>query len=91
VLAAIARKDYEDQRKRAAQGTDKAKAEGKYRGLRAAANRIAAILDILKRGTPWSQVCQATRASRSTFSRIVKQTKEAGELVADSGSPPIRV
>lgn len=32
MLAAIARKDYEDRRRRQAEGISKAKAEGKYRG-----------------------------------------------------------
>jgi hypothetical protein len=32
VLAAVARKDYEDRRRRVAQGQAKAKAEGRYRG-----------------------------------------------------------
>ena len=32
MLAAVARKDYEDRRRRQAQGQAKAKAEGKYRG-----------------------------------------------------------
>lgn len=32
MLAAIARKDYEDRRRRQSEGISKAKAEGKYRG-----------------------------------------------------------
>jgi len=32
VLAAVARKDYEDRRRRQAQGQTRAKAEGRYRG-----------------------------------------------------------
>ncbi|WP_342212518.1 hypothetical protein [Providencia rettgeri] len=32
MLAAVARKDYEDRRRRQAQGVQKAKQEGKYKG-----------------------------------------------------------
>jgi DNA invertase Pin-like site-specific DNA recombinase len=78
MLAAIARKDYEDRRRRAAQGIQKAKAEGKYRGRRENVERNASILAMLKLKAPWSEVCKATGASRSTLSRIVKQAKAAG-------------
>lgn len=82
MLAAIARKDYEDRRRRAAQGIQKAKAEGKYKGREEDVERNASILAMLKLGASWSEVCTATGASRSTLSRIVKKAKEAGELVA---------
>lgn len=72
MLAAIARKDFEDRRRRAAQGIQKAKQEGLYKGRRPDDARNAAILDMLDRGSSWSQVCAATGASRSTLSRIVK-------------------
>lgn len=81
MLAAIARKDYEDRRRRAAQGIQKAKVEGKYKGREEDVQRNASILAMLKLGASWSEVCTATGASRSTLSRIVKKAKEAGELV----------
>ncbi|MGA0570996.1 recombinase family protein [Variovorax sp. VNK109] len=72
MLAAIARKDYEDRRRRAAQGIQKAKAAGKYRGRRADDQRNQSILAMLKGGMSWSDVCSATGASRSTLSRLTK-------------------
>lgn len=72
MLAAIARKDYEDRRRRAAQGIQKAKAEGKYKGRPEDVERNASILAMLKLGASWSEVCKATGASRSTLSRITK-------------------
>jgi DNA invertase Pin-like site-specific DNA recombinase len=73
MLAAIARKDYEDRRRRTAQGIVKAKAEGKYKGRPEDVERNASILAMLKLGGSWSEVCKATGASRSTLARIVKQ------------------
>lgn len=77
MLAAIARKDYEDRRRRAAQGIQKAKAEGKYKGRPEDVERNASILAMLKLGASWSEVCKATGASRSTLSRIVQASKTA--------------
>jgi DNA invertase Pin-like site-specific DNA recombinase len=77
MLAAIARKDYEDRRRRAAQGIEKAKAEGKYKGRPENVERNASILAMLKLGASWSEVCKATGASRSTLSRIVQDSKTA--------------
>ncbi|UQN69689.1 recombinase family protein [Burkholderia multivorans] len=80
MLAAIARKDYTDRRRRIAQGIEKAKATpGKYKGRPADTERNTAILAMLDRGASWSEVCKATGASRSTLSRLVKErtSKEA--------------
>lgn len=72
MLAAIARKDYEDRRRRTQQGIERAKAEGKYRGRPEDVERNASMLAMLKLGASWSEVCRATGASRSTLARIVK-------------------
>ena len=72
MLAAIARKDYEDRRRRTAEGIAKAKAEGKYRGRPENMERNAALITMLKLGAPWSEICTATGASRSTLSRLTK-------------------
>jgi DNA invertase Pin-like site-specific DNA recombinase len=73
MLAAIARKDYEDRRRRTAQGIAKAKARGAYKGRPEDVERNTNILALLKGGATWSQVCKATGASRSTLSRLTKQ------------------
>lgn len=74
MLAAIARKDYEDRRRRTAQGIAKARQiEGKYKGRPEDVARNTNILALLQAGASWSAVCTATGASRSTLSRLVKQ------------------
>jgi len=72
MLSAIARKDYEDRRRRAAQGIERAKAEGKYKGRTPNEERNAAILAMLDAGQSWNTVIAATGASRSTLSRLLK-------------------
>jgi DNA invertase Pin-like site-specific DNA recombinase len=73
MLAAIARKDYEDRRRRTAEGIAKAKKiEGKYRGRPQDVKKNTAILALLAAGSTWSEVCAATGASRSTLSRLTK-------------------
>lgn len=78
MLAAIARKDYEDRRRRTAQGIAKAKdIEGKYKGRPENVARNTRILMALESGLSWSAVCELTGASRSTLSRLVKQKAAA--------------
>ncbi len=73
VLAAVARKDYEDRRRRQAQGQAKAKAEGKYTGRPEDANRNGGIAAMLKGGASWSDVQKAFGCSRATIAKIVKR------------------
>lgn len=76
VLAAVARKDYTDRRRRQAQGIKKAKAEGKYRGRPEDTERNNSIMGLLRKGVSWSAIQAATGCSRSTLSRLAKQAKE---------------
>lgn len=84
MLAAMARKDYTDRRRRQAQGIEKAKQAGLYKGRPVDADRHALIADLLDRGLSWSKVCEATGASRSTVLRVVNARKaaEAGTTTA---------
>ena len=75
MLAAVARKDYTDRRRRQAQGIEKAKTAGLYRGRKADAGRHGAIAEMLDRGMSWSSVQAATGASRSTIKRVVDARK----------------
>lgn len=75
MLAAIARKDYEDRRRRQAQGIEKAKAAGIYRGRPENTERNAAIMKMLRDGQSWNTIIAATECSRSTLSRLAKQVK----------------
>lgn len=76
MLAAIARKDYEDRRRRQGQGIAKAKAEGTYKGRPEDAKRNAALIGMLKAGQSWASIVDATKCSRSTLSRLAKRVKE---------------
>jgi DNA invertase Pin-like site-specific DNA recombinase len=75
MLAVVARKDYTDRRRRQAQGIEKAKTQGLYKGRRVDVERHALIGSMLDRGMSWSEVCAATKASRSTVLRVVNARK----------------
>lgn len=77
MLAAVARKDYTDRRRRQAQGIEKAKNAGLYRGRPADEQRHANILELLGKGLSWTKVTQMTGASRSTIKRAVDAHKAA--------------
>ncbi|RWX69641.1 resolvase [Mesorhizobium sp. M4B.F.Ca.ET.089.01.1.1] len=74
MLAAIARKDYDDRRRRQAQGIAKAKDQGKYRGRPEDTARNKAILSMLSSGQSWNTIVSATGCSRSTLARLVKRS-----------------
>jgi DNA invertase Pin-like site-specific DNA recombinase len=74
MLAAIARKDYTDRRRRQAQGIARAKGEpGKYAGRPEDTERNGGIVDMLARGMSWSTIVSITGCSRSTLSRLAKR------------------
>lgn len=75
LLAVVARKDYTDRRRRQAQGIEKAKAEGLYKGRQIDLKRHQQIGDLLDRGLSWSKVSDITGASRSTILRVVNARK----------------
>lgn len=74
VLAAVARKDYEDRRRRQAQGQERAKAAGVYKGRPEDAKRNAGIATMLKAGASWTVVQQAFGCSRATVAKIAKRS-----------------
>jgi DNA invertase Pin-like site-specific DNA recombinase len=70
MLAAIARKDYTTRRERAAQGVQKAKAEGKYRGRVEDTERNALIQKHLKAGiSSWTDIMSLVGCSRGTVAK----------------------
>ncbi|WP_103173672.1 recombinase family protein [Paracoccus sp. SY] len=80
MLAAIARKDYDDRRRRQAQGIETAKAKGKFKGRPEDADRNAAIMSMLRKGQSWNSIVAATGCSRSTLARLAKRVAaDAGE------------
>jgi DNA invertase Pin-like site-specific DNA recombinase len=85
MLAAVARKDYEDRRRRQTEGIAAAKAAGAYKGRRPNEERNTAIIHKLKAGQTWSTVQRATGCSRSTLSRL---TKQVGNVHGRGGKSP---
>jgi DNA invertase Pin-like site-specific DNA recombinase len=77
MLAAVARKDYEDRRRRQAQGQAKAKAEGKYKGRPEDAARNAGIAGMMHSGMSWTAIQEATGCSRATIAKIAKRAASA--------------
>lgn len=76
MLAAIARKDYDTRRHRQAQGMAKAKAAGAYKGRPEDSERNNAIMAMLRSGTPWATIQNATGCSSSTVNRLAKRLKD---------------
>lgn len=77
MLAAIARKDYTDRRRRQQQGIEKLKAVGGYKGRKEDTKRNEAIIAMLRSGQSWSSIVEGTGCSRSTLSRLSRRLKEA--------------
>ena len=80
MLAAVARKDYDDRRRRQAQGQAKAMAEGKYKGRPEDTERNAGIASLLAEGRSWSFIQDMTGCSRATVAKIAKRAA-TGSLV----------
>ncbi len=73
MLAAVARKDYEDRRRRQAQGIKNAKEEGVYRGRPENTDRNEGIASMLRAKMSWSAIQDATGCSRATVAKIAKR------------------
>jgi DNA invertase Pin-like site-specific DNA recombinase len=86
VLAAVARKDYEDRRRRQAQGIVKAKAEGRYRGRPEDTSRNEGIAGMLKAGMSWSAIQAAAGCSRATIAKVARRASSAAAPLR-SGRP----
>lgn len=80
MLAAIARKDYNDRKRRQAQGIVKAKEQGKFKGKQVNKERHARIAKLLDAGLSWSEVCAEAECSRSTIKRVVDAQKEMSNV-----------
>jgi DNA invertase Pin-like site-specific DNA recombinase len=72
MLAAVARKDFDDRKRRQSQGIAKAKADGRYKGRPEDKQRNSAIRKMLSSGQSWNAIVAATGCSRSTLARLAK-------------------
>ena len=75
VLAAVARKDYTDRRRRQEQGQARAKVEGRYTGRKENVARNDGIAAMLRSGSSWSMIQAATGCSRATIGKIAKKMR----------------
>ncbi|SLY40883.1 recombinase family protein [Klebsiella variicola] len=76
MLAAIARKDYTDRKRRQAQGIIKAKSDGKYKGRPEDTQRNERIAKLLQAGMSYSDVMETVNCSRATVAKVSKSLKE---------------
>jgi len=76
MLAAIARKDYTDRKRRQAQGIIKAQSEGKFRGRQADTEMHQRILKLRAAGLSYSDIHKMTGVARTTISRIMKSQNQ---------------
>lgn len=83
VLAAVARKDYDDRRRRQNQGIARAKGEGRYKGRPEDASRNSAIARMLTAGQSWNDIQAATGCSRSTLARLARRLKAGAKDGSD--------
>jgi DNA invertase Pin-like site-specific DNA recombinase len=86
VLAAVARKDYEDRRRRQAQGVAKAKTEGRYRGRPEDVGRNDGIASMLRAGESWSAIQAAFGCSRATIAKVAKRGAAERQLEGTSAA-----
>ena len=73
VMAATARAQYETNRKRQAEGVQRAKGEGKYKGRPVDTEKHDKIKELLKAGISWNQVEKLADCSRPTINKVKKQ------------------
>ncbi|WP_064375277.1 recombinase family protein [Klebsiella michiganensis] len=76
MLAAIARKDYTDRKRRQAQGIVKAKSDGKYKGRPEDTQRNERIAKLLQAGMSYTDVMDTVNCSRATVAKVSKSLKE---------------
>lgn len=72
ILAAVARKDYEDRRRRQEQGIKKAQEAGKYKGRLPDLKLHERIKTLRDAGQSWSDIQEVLGVSRATIAKVLK-------------------
>ncbi len=72
MLAAVARKDYEDRKRRQAEGVQRAKTEGKYHGRREDVALHEHIAVLLQAGFSYRQINKKIGAANATIAKVKK-------------------
>lgn len=73
MLAAIARKDYEDRRRRQQQGVEKAKANNRYKGRPVDQGLHRKVEELLTDGKSWNKIQDLIGCSRATIAKVSKK------------------
>lgn len=75
MLAAVARKDYQDRRRRQREGIEKAKLEGKYKGRGENKALLANVEMLLKDKKSYSTIIRLLGCSRATVAKVARAMK----------------
>jgi DNA invertase Pin-like site-specific DNA recombinase len=75
MLAAVARKDYEDRRRRQSQGINKAKEKGAYKGRGIDMEKHTRIMALIERGAGIRETARLLEVSTSTVLRAIEKAK----------------
>lgn len=78
MLAAVARKDYQDRRHRQKQGIAKAKEQGLYKGRRENTELLNKIEILLLENKSYSIIIHLLTCSRGTIAKVARRLKELG-------------
>ncbi|WP_350562785.1 recombinase family protein [Psychrobacter sp. CAL346-MNA-CIBAN-0220] len=78
MLAAIARKDYEDRRNRQRQGITRAQAEGRYAGRKKDTEKRKIIASLLKSHHSYSDIQKTVKCSRQLIATVSQELKDVG-------------
>jgi len=81
MLAAMARKDQEDRRRRQKEGIALAKMQGKYRGRKPDHDKHQHIIKLRESGISIKQTVEITGCGRTTVARVWREYKMAAEKV----------
>ena len=73
MLAAVARRDYEQRRERQKQGIEKARKDGKYKGRKPNQARHDAIIRLIESGSSWTQAQKGLGGGRGANRRGTKR------------------
>lgn len=76
MLAAIARKDYEDRRRRQKEGIAKARTAGAYKGRAVDTKKRARIAQLLDGGMSWGAIADTLECSKTTIAAVARERAE---------------
>lgn len=76
MLAAVARKDYEDRRRRQAEGISRARSDGKYQGRQPNIKRRQHIGSLLSSGHSYSEIQEMLGCSRHLVASVAKEHRQ---------------